>query len=66
MLDSAARRCAEPDIGMSLAGHGAGEGELRGRAEEAHLIGRLMDSDPRERSVGDVEAIYRAAFAGHG
>jgi alcohol dehydrogenase class IV len=31
-------------------------------AAEAHAIRRLMDNNPRDMSVAEVEAIYRAAF----
>ena len=55
--------CAELGIVMSP------EGRRRDRqttsaawAEEAHGIRRLMDNNPRDMSVEDVEAIYRAAL----
>jgi len=54
--------CASLGLTMSLAAHGASEADLRPWAEEAHAIRRLMDNNPREMSVDDVEAIYRAAF----
>lgn len=54
--------CASLGLEMSLAAHGAREDDLAGWAEEAHAIRRLMDNNPREMSVEDVQAIYRAAF----
>lgn len=54
--------CASLGLTMSLAAHGATEADLRPWAEEAHAIRRLMNNNPREMSVDDVEAIYRAAF----
>jgi alcohol dehydrogenase class IV len=47
---------------MSLRAGGITANDLRPWAEEAHGIRRLMDYNPREMSVDDVEAIYRAAF----
>ena len=47
---------------MSLRSHGALANDLRAWAEEAHGIRRLMDNNPRDMSIDDVEAIYRAAF----
>lgn len=54
--------CAGLGIGMALRAHGAAEADLGAWAGEAHGIRRLMDNNPRDMSVGDVEAIYRAAF----
>ena len=54
--------CSDLGISMSLKAHGATEADLRPWAEEAHGIRRLMDNNPRDMSVDDVEAIYRAAF----
>ncbi|EPX78752.1 iron-containing alcohol dehydrogenase [Salipiger mucosus] len=54
--------CERLGVEMRLSAHGAGESDLRGWAEEAHGIRRLMDNNPREMSVDDVEAIYRAAL----
>ncbi|MHA3976702.1 iron-containing alcohol dehydrogenase [Halovulum sp. GXIMD14794] len=54
--------CRDLGIEMSLESHGAAQEDLRAWAEEAHAIRRLMDYNPREMSVDDVEAIYRAAF----
>lgn len=54
--------CASLGLTMSLAAHGASETDLRAWAEEAHGIRRLMDNNPRDMSIDDVEAIYRAAY----
>lgn len=60
--DSAAAFCRELGIDMSMKAHGAREQDLAAWAEEAHGIRRLMDNNPRDMSVADIEAIYRAAF----
>ncbi|WP_425098706.1 iron-containing alcohol dehydrogenase [Tropicibacter sp. S64] len=62
VLDAAHGFCASLGIAMQLRDHGIAEASLRGWAEEAHGIRRLMDNNPRDMSVDDVEAIYRAAF----
>jgi len=54
--------CRDLGIDMSLAAHGLDEASLRSWADEAHGIRRLMDNNPRDMTVDDVEAIYRAAF----
>ncbi|MEP0563865.1 MAG: iron-containing alcohol dehydrogenase, partial [Paracoccaceae bacterium] len=54
--------CTSLGLTMSLEAHGASAADLRTWAEEAHAIRRLMDNNPREMSIADVEAIYRAAF----
>ncbi len=62
VLGSAHGFCADLGIEMRLSSHGAKEADLRGWAEEAHAIRRLMDNNPRDLSIDEVEAIYRAAF----
>jgi alcohol dehydrogenase class IV len=62
VLGAAHDFCARLGIEMRLSAHGATDGDLRAWAEEAHAIRRLMDNNPRDMSVGDVEAIYRASF----
>ena len=47
---------------MKLSSYGAKTEQLRGFAEEAHGIRRLMDNNPRDMSIEDVEQIYQAAF----
>lgn len=54
--------CAGLGITMSLERHGINASVLRPWAEEAHGIRRLMDNNPRDMSVEQVEAVYRAAF----
>ena len=59
---SVAAYCEDLGVEMSMQAHGAREEDLAAWAEEAHGIRRLMDNNPRDMSVTDVEAIYRAAF----
>lgn len=54
--------CASLGLNMSLSAHGADHASLETWANEAHAIRRLMDNNPREMSVEDVHAVYRAAF----
>ena len=54
--------CAQLGVTMRLSENGATEAQLAGWATEAHGIRRLMDNNPRDMSVAEVEAIYRAAF----
>lgn len=54
--------CQAIGIDMSLAAQGLADADLRSWAEEAHAIRRLMDNNPRDMSVDDIEAIYRAAM----
>jgi alcohol dehydrogenase class IV len=62
VLASTRAWCAGLGIEMSLRAAGVTANDLRPWAEEAHGIRRLMDNNPREMSVDDVEAIYRAAL----
>ncbi len=62
VLDSATGFCRDLGIDMSLKAHGVRANDLRPWAEEAHGIRRLMDNNPREMSVDEVEGIYRAAY----
>ncbi len=62
MLAEATGFCRDLGIEMSLKAHGVMEADLPAFAAEAHGIRRLMDNNPRDMSVADVEAIYRAAF----
>lgn len=62
VLKSAYGFCADLGIDMSLRAHGVTANDLRPWAEEAHGIRRLMDNNPRDMSVENVEAIYNAAF----
>jgi alcohol dehydrogenase len=62
VLASTRAWCEGLGIDMSLRAAGVTANDLRPWAEEAHGIRRLMDHNPREMSVDDVEAIYRAAL----
>jgi alcohol dehydrogenase class IV len=62
VLDHAAGFCRTLGIEMRLSAHGTNGEALAGWAAEAHAIRRLMDNNPRDMTVADVEAIYRAAF----
>jgi alcohol dehydrogenase len=61
-LDAASAWCARLGVRMRLSDNGATEAQLAPWAVEAHGIRRLMDNNPRDMSVAEVEAIYRAAF----
>lgn len=54
--------CAGLGVEMRLSRHGATEDQLPRFAQDAHAIRRLMDNNPRDMSVEDVQAIYRAAW----
>ncbi len=54
--------CQDLGVEMRLSAHGAREDQLEGFAQDAHAIRRLMDNNPRDMSVADVLAIYRAAY----
>lgn len=62
LFDSAYAFCRDLGVEMQLAKHGAQEEDLTTWAEEAHGIRRLMDNNPRDMTVDDVLAIYRAAL----
>ena len=62
VLHHAAGFCRDLGIGMRLSAHGAKADDLAGWATEAHAIRRLMDNNPRDMTVAEVEGIYRAAF----
>lgn len=62
VLQAAAGFCRDLGIDMTLRAHGVRRNDLRPWAEEAHGIRRLMDNNPRDMSVDDIEAIYQAAF----
>jgi alcohol dehydrogenase len=62
LLDAASAWCARLGVRMRLSDNGATEAQLAPWAVEAHGIRRLMDNNPRDMSVAEVEAIYRAAF----
>lgn len=62
LLRAAGGWCGRLGVKMRLSENGATDGQLAGWATEAHGIRRLMDNNPRDMTVSDVEAIYRAAF----
>ncbi len=62
VLQATREWCEGLGIVMSLKAAGVTANDLRPWAEEAHGIRRLMDNNPRDMSVEDVEAIYRAAL----
>ena len=62
VLDAAHGYCAGLGVEMRLSAHGAKVDDLPLWASEAHAIRRLMDNNPRDMSVDDVLAIYKAAF----
>lgn len=62
LLWAASGWCAALGVKMRLSENGATEAQLAPWAAEAHAIRRLMDNNPRDMSVAEVEAIYRAAF----
>jgi len=62
VLEKAYGFCASLGVEMHLRQHGRIPNDLSGWAAEAHGIRRLMDNNPRDMSVQEVEAIYRAAL----
>ena len=62
LLKEATAFCAGLGLAMRLSDHGVDRQALPGMAVQAHAIRRLMDFNPRDLSVGDIEAIYQAAY----
>lgn len=62
LLDAAHGFCQKLGVEMRLSAHGAERDALAEWAEEAHAIRRLMDNNPREMSVAQVQEIYEAAL----
>ena len=62
VLDAAGSFCRELGIDMSLRAHGIQVNDFRAWAEEAHGIRRLMDNNPRDLNIDEIEAIYLAAL----
>ena len=60
--DDAHAWCAALGIEMRLSRLGVPEADLPTMAREAHAIRRLLDFNPREMSVDDILALYRAAY----
>ena len=61
-FEQAYQFCESLSIKMKLSDYGAEAGQLRGWAEEAHAIRRLMDNNPKDMSIDDIEKIYQAAL----
>ncbi len=62
LLQAASGWCAALGVKMRLSDNGATKAQLAVWAAEAHAIRRLMDNNPRDMTVAEVEAIYHAAF----
>lgn len=62
VLAAAHGYCSDLGVEMRLSAHGAKSDDLEGWAIESHAIRRLMDNNPRDMSVDEVLAIYKAAF----
>ncbi|MCP1200844.1 iron-containing alcohol dehydrogenase [Notoacmeibacter sp. MSK16QG-6] len=62
ILAGATAFCKSLGLDMRLRAYGVKEDSLRAMAEEAHAIRRLLDWNPRELSVDDIEALYRQAY----
>ena len=62
VLAAARGFCAALGIDMRLSAHGAQPAQLPRFAADAHAIRRLMDNNPRDLSVQQVEALYRDAL----
>lgn len=62
VLEGARAFCEGLGLNMHLAAHGVPASDLPEMAREAHAIRRLLDWNPVDLSVADIEAIYRAAY----
>lgn len=62
LLQSATAYCSSLGLPMRLSEHGVTEQALAPMAQQAHAIRRLLDFNPRELSVDEIENIYRTAF----
>lgn len=62
LCEDATRWCADLGVEMRLSRLGALADHLVAWATEAHAIRRLMDNNPRDMSVDQVQDIYIAAF----
>ncbi|MDC7785032.1 iron-containing alcohol dehydrogenase [Rhodoplanes sp. TEM] len=60
--DAAYGFCAALGLEMRLSGLGVPEDDLPAMADEAFVIRRLLDNNPREISRDEILAIYRTAF----
>ncbi|MCW4627851.1 MULTISPECIES: iron-containing alcohol dehydrogenase [Marinomonas] len=62
VLQAAYAFCIDLGIEMKISKHGANTEVLLQYAEEAYNIKRLMNNNPKEMSIKDILAIYKAAF----
>ncbi len=62
VLDGARRFCEALGLDMRLRAHNVPKDDLDQMAQDAHAIRRLLDWNPVDLSVGDIAAIYRAAY----
>lgn len=62
VLAGAKAFCESLGLDMQLRAYGVPEDDLAAMAEESHAIRRLLDWNPVDLSVADIEAIYRAAY----
>jgi alcohol dehydrogenase class IV len=62
LRDSATAWWRALGVEMRLSALGATEADLAPWAQEARAIRRLMDNNPRDLSMNQVLALYRAAF----
>ena len=62
VLSGARAFCEALGLDMTLRAYGVPEDDLKPMAEDAHSIRRLLDWNPVDLSVNDIEAIYRRAY----
>ncbi|AUH33313.1 iron-containing alcohol dehydrogenase family protein [Paracoccus tegillarcae] len=62
VLAGANEFCEALGLDMRLRAHGVPEDDLPAMATEAHAIRRLLDWNPVDLSVADIQSIYRAAY----
>lgn len=62
VLENATAFCEGLGLDMRLGAHGVPESDLPHMAREAHQIRRLLDWNPVDLSIANIEAIYRAAY----
>lgn len=62
VLAGAKAFCANLGLDMRLSNHGIPASDLGNMAVDAHGIRRLLDWNPVDLSVGQIELIYRAAY----
>lgn len=62
VLSGARTFCEGLGLDMRLSAHGVPKDDIPAMATEAHAIRRLLDWNPVDLSVAEIEAIYRAAY----